>query len=139
MPTCLHRVLPGKGQALERWASIVALFVKGVVGDVEHNSGTMQTATGPLNWANAVVQVGGESVKFKVKQTGESVPIPAEGDRVEIAVSVNLKQRVGDLLHPFVLELVAYDCTVVADAASVDAARAAKSVASVPSRPAQTA
>jgi hypothetical protein len=91
-----------------------------------------------LNWANYTANVGGERVKIKVKADGTSVQVPSEGDRVEVAVAVNLKQRVGDLLHPYVLELVATDLTVIATEDELAQERTARSVSARPGRAAKT-
>lgn len=60
--------------------------------------------------------------------------MPEEGDSVEVAVGVNLKQRPNDLLHPFVLELVAQSVEVIGTADEVASARAARSGSSRPAR-----
>lgn len=116
----------------------MALFVRGTVTDVEHNSGAMPMPDGTvLNWANYTCNVGGERVKIKVKADGTCAGVPAEGDKVEIAVSVNLKQRAGDLLHPFVLELIATELTVLATEDEQAEARTLRSASGRPGRAAK--
>lgn len=123
------------------------LFVKGTVEAIEHNSGTIPGKGGEpdFDWRTTHVEVGGERVKFRLNQdTGEyAVALPSEGDRVEIGVSIGLKQQRDDLLHPYLLVLQARSCTVVESAAEADAAAVARSLSSAPGKgarvPAQAA
>jgi len=111
-------------------------MVRGTVSDVETNSGVMPQADGSsMAWTTMHAYVGGERIKFRVKQDGTMpVQAPGEGDEVEVAVSVNLKARPNDLLHPFVLELIAQNCTVLVTDAERSEARQERSLASTGGR-----
>lgn len=112
------------------------LRVTGSVLNVEHNEGEFTNGQGQaVAYRNAWVEVDGERVKFRVRADGSMpAPIPSEGDDVVIGVAVNLRENPGNLLHPFSLSLTAVACEVLRTAAEVDEARAAASLASVPSQ-----
>jgi hypothetical protein len=122
------------------------MFVRGIVGDREDNSGVIDNpGSAATPWHTVHVMIGSERVKFACRvdpATGAVAPkygieIPSEGARVECTVDLDLKQSPNSLLRPFRLEIVAIDCTVLETADERDDARSLRSVESKPARKAR--
>jgi hypothetical protein len=113
------------------------MFVRGVVGEIEHNAGVIDNAPGQPGtpWHTCHVVIGSERVKFphRADEAGTFVPryslaVPTEGDLVEVVVDLDLKQNPRSLLQPFRLDIVALECVVLTTADEREQERQLRSV-----------